>query len=130
MKRQMILAAIAMSAGAGAAHGLTLKASWGSAAGCGGQSPAFTLGAVPKGTSKFDFKMVDLNLPSYAHGGGSVAFSGKASFAAGEIFGAFSSYRGPCPPPGETHRYEWTVQALDAAGKVLGTAKAVIPFKR
>ncbi|HRJ69699.1 MAG TPA: phospholipid-binding protein [Beijerinckiaceae bacterium] len=117
-------------AATGGAQALSLKASWGSAAGCGGQSPAFVLGAVPKGTAKLDFKMVDLDLPSYPHGGGSVAFAGKSSFAAGEVFGAFSSYRGPCPPPGQTHRYEWSVQAIDAAGKVLGTAKTVLPFKR
>lgn len=130
MPSRLVLAALVLACGAGAAQALSLKASWGPTAGCSGQSPAFVLGTVPKGTAKLDFKMVDIDLPSYAHGGGSVDFTGKASFAAGEIFGAFSSYRGPCPPPGDTHRYEWTVRALDQGGKVLGTAKTVLPFKR
>jgi phosphatidylethanolamine-binding protein (PEBP) family uncharacterized protein len=114
-----------------AASAFSVKAEWGSGSGCSSVAPAFSFSKVPAGTAKLAFKMVDLNLPSYPHGGGEVAFSGKASFGQGEAFGgAFSSYRGPCPPPTETHRYEWTVQALDAGGKVLGTAKAVVPFKR
>jgi phosphatidylethanolamine-binding protein (PEBP) family uncharacterized protein len=114
-----------------AASAFSVKPQWGPGSGCSSVAPAFSFSKVPAGTAKLAFKMVDLNLPSYPHGGGEVAFSGKASFGQGEAFGgAFSSYRGPCPPPTETHRYEWTVQALDAGGKVLGTAKAVLPFKR
>jgi phosphatidylethanolamine-binding protein (PEBP) family uncharacterized protein len=114
-----------------AASAFSVKAEWGSGSGCSSVAPAFSFSKVPAGTAKLAFKMVDLNLPSYPHGGGEVAFSGKTSFGQGEAFGgAFSSYRGPCPPPTETHRYEWTVQALDGGGKVLGTTKAVLPFKR
>lgn len=107
-----------------------LDVQWGPQAACSGQAPAVKLSGVPKGTTKLDFKMVDLDLPTFNHGGGTIDFTGKTSFAAGEIFGTFSSYRGPCPPAHATHRYEWTVQALDASGKVLGSAKAVRPFKR
>jgi phosphatidylethanolamine-binding protein (PEBP) family uncharacterized protein len=115
----------------GAAQAFSVKAEWGSGSGCSSVSPAFTMSRVPHGTTKLSFKMVDLNLPSFPHGGGETAFSGKTTFGQGEAFGGmFSSYRGPCPPPTATHRYEWTVQALDAGGKVLGTAKTVIPFKR
>ncbi len=103
----------------------------GPGSGCSSVAPAFTFARVPAGTAKLSFRMVDLNLPSFQHGGGEAAFSGRTSFGQGEAFGGmFSSYRGPCPPPTATHRYEWTVQALDAGGKVLGTAKTVLPFKR
>ena len=114
-----------------AASAFSVKAEWGSGSGCSSVAPAFSFSKVPAGTVKLAFKMVDLNLPGYPHGGGEVAFSGKTSFGQGEAFGgAFSSYRGPCPPPTETHRYEWTVQALDSGGKVVGTTRAVLPFKR
>jgi phosphatidylethanolamine-binding protein (PEBP) family uncharacterized protein len=114
-----------------AAHAFAVRAEWGPGSGCSSVAPAFSLSRVPAGTTKLSFKMVDLNLPSYPHGGGETAFAGKTTFGQGEAFGGmFSSYRGPCPPPTETHRYEWTVQALDAGGKVLGTAKTVLPFKR
>jgi phosphatidylethanolamine-binding protein (PEBP) family uncharacterized protein len=125
------LAAACLLGGAGSASAFGVSFDWGPSSGCSGTAPAFTLSRVPAGTAKLAFRMVDLNLPSYPHGGGEAAFTGKTSFGQGEAFGGmFSSYRGPCPPPLETHRYEWTVQALDAAGKVLGTAKAVKPFRR
>ena len=38
------------------------------------------------------------------------------------------SAQGPCPPEGEHHDYQWTVQALDGAGKVLALAIAVRKF--
>jgi phosphatidylethanolamine-binding protein (PEBP) family uncharacterized protein len=97
-----------------AASAFSVKAEWGAGSGCSSVAPAFSFSKVPAGTAKLAFRMVDLNLPSYPHGGGETAFGGKTSFGQGEAFGgAFSSYRGPCPPPTATHRYEWTVQALD-----------------
>ena len=133
MKQRIVfLATLAIGLSFGtAASAFSVKAEWGSGSGCSSVAPAFSFSKVPAGTAKLAFKMVDLNLPSYPHGGGEVAFSGKTSFGQGEAFGgAFSSYRGPCPPPTETHRYEWTVQALDSGGKVVGTTRAVLPFKR
>ncbi|MGB9118721.1 MAG: phospholipid-binding protein, partial [Bradyrhizobium sp.] len=38
------------------------------------------------------------------------------------------SYTGPCPPSGQ-HIYRFTVQALDASGKVLASASASRPFQ-
>jgi phosphatidylethanolamine-binding protein (PEBP) family uncharacterized protein len=115
-----------------AATAFSVKAEWGSGSGCSSVAPAFSFSKVPAGTAKLAFRMVDLNLTSFQHGGGETAFTGKTNFGQGEAFGGgfLSSYLGPCPPPTETHRYEWTVQALDAAGKVLGTTKSVLPFKR
>jgi phosphatidylethanolamine-binding protein (PEBP) family uncharacterized protein len=128
MKRIFAFAAAMFFAGDAQALGLTV--SWGPGAACSGQSPAMRFSSVPKGTTKLVLTMTDLDLPTYTHGGGSVDFTGKTSFAPGELFGMFSSYRGPCPPPGTRHRYRWTVEAQDPAGKSLGRASATLPFSR
>ena len=87
------------------------------------QSPPFTLGHVPPGTKTLRFNMVDLDFTPFHHGGGDLAYSGKDEIPRGALKG---DYRGPCPP--NPHHYEWTVEALDAGGKVLGEAKAMKPF--
>lgn len=123
-----LLAAVLVAPGA--AHAFTADVKWVAGSGCSGQSPPISLAKVPRGTTQLDLKMVDLDMPSFNHGGGVVAYTGQTSIGAGEAFGFFSSYRGPCPPPGTSHRYEWTIKALDASGKTLGTAKKVVPFSR
>jgi phosphatidylethanolamine-binding protein (PEBP) family uncharacterized protein len=79
-------------------------------------SPQFKLSGVPTGTAKMTFSLRDQNAPGYNHGGGSVAYSGGKSIAAGAF-----KYKSPCPP-GSTHTYVWTVNAYDKGGKKLGTA--------
>lgn len=79
-------------------------------------SPKFAISGAPKGTAKLRFALRDLNVP-YSHGGGTVAYSGGSVPA-----GAFK-YKSPCPPDG-SHNYQWTITAMDAGGKKLGTAKA------
>ena len=81
-------------------------------------SPAFQLSAVPKGTAKLVFKMIDNNVPDYNHGGGTISYVGKGTIP----FGAFK-YRSPCPP-NAVHKYTWTVTAFDKAGSQLGSASA------
>jgi hypothetical protein len=40
-------------------------------------------------------------------------------------------YGGPCPPPGRgAHRYVFTIEALDAAGKVLDSAELTTSYGR
>jgi phosphatidylethanolamine-binding protein (PEBP) family uncharacterized protein len=104
------------------ASAMGLNFSWSGTTACSGRSPAFTVSSVPKGTSKLRFNMVDLDVPNYPHGGGTVAYTGGGSIPAG-AFG----YTGPCPPSGR-HNYRWTVQALDDSGKTLATATATKPF--
>jgi phosphatidylethanolamine-binding protein (PEBP) family uncharacterized protein len=111
------LAAIALSL-SGQAHAMSASFSWNGVAACSGASPAFTITQAPKGTTNLRLAMRDQNAPDYNHGGGTVAFSGS-----GVPQGAIS-YRGPCPPGGETHLYIWTIEALDASGKVLATTTA------
>jgi len=85
-------------------------------------SPAFQLSGVPAGTVTIDFRLKDLNVPSYNHGGGTVRTGQNGTLP----FGLFS-YKSPCPPGG-VHTYEWTATARDAAGSVLAVAKARRPY--
>ncbi len=87
---------------------------------CSG-SPSFALGDVPRGTVTLQFAMTDLNVPSFHHGGGKVAYNGQREVPCG----AFSSgFTGPSPPPGQVHTYEFSVKALGPNGAVLATTRA------
>jgi hypothetical protein len=84
---------------------------------CAG-SPSFALTDVPQGTAKLQFSMTDLNVPSFHHGGGTVAYRGQAAVPCG----AFSSgFTGPSPPPGQVHTYQFSIKALGPNGAVLAT---------
>ena len=102
---------------------MSLSFSWTGVARCSSSPPAFTLSDVPLGTSRLAFNMVDLNVPSYPHGGGTISYQGGNQIAAGSF-----SYKGPCPPEHQRHNYRWTVKALDAGGKTLATTSAASPF--
>lgn len=80
-------------------------------------NPAFTLTNVPDGTTVIEFKMVDLDVPRFNHGGGKVKVKQGGSYQIPS--GAFK-YKSPCPPDG-SHVYEWTATAK-AGRKVLATA--------
>jgi len=101
---------------------LSVRFTWAGIPACASTSPAFELGGVPAGTKNLSFTMTDLNVPTFHHGGSTIAYTGDA-VSRGAI-----SYTGPCPPHGEHHNYRWTVEALDAAGKVLDTGKADAMF--
>jgi phosphatidylethanolamine-binding protein (PEBP) family uncharacterized protein len=105
------------------AAAMSLGFSWAGVPRCSSSPPAFTLSDVPAGTSQLAFNMVDLDLPSFRHGGGTISYQGGNQVATGAF-----SYTGPCPPPGQRHNYRWTVRALDAGGKTLATASAAAPF--
>lgn len=102
-----------------AAFALSASFSWKNTSACSSTSPAFTVRGAPKGTASLRFNMRDLDAPNFRHGGSTVAYDGKGRVAQGAI-----TYVGPCPPTGQTHRYVWTVEALDGAGSVLGQTEA------
>jgi len=81
-------------------------------------NPVFSLSNVPQGTKTIEFTLTDKDAPSYDHGGGSVAYTGKNTLQPGAF-----EYESPCPPGGK-HTYEWSAAAEDANGKTLGKAKA------
>ena len=120
MKSILIGTALALIACAAASPASAMSASfsWKGIAACSGPSPAFAVSGAPAGTTNLRFAMRDFDAPDFNHGGGTVAFAG------GKVAQGAISYRGPCPPGGQTHRYVWTIEALDASGKVLATATA------
>jgi len=82
-------------------------------------NPRFVLKDVPEGTKYIRFRLKDVNVPGYNHGGGVVKWDGKSVIARGAF-----KYKSPCPPGG-AHTYEWsaTAQKKKNGGK-LATAKA------
>jgi hypothetical protein len=102
----------------GPAHAFDASFSWAGIPRCSTLSPAFTIRGAPAGTAKLRFLMTDNDAPDFPHGGSTVVYDGRGRVPQGAI-----SYTGPCPP-GVTHKYVWTVEALDASGKVLGATRA------
>lgn len=119
--RILIVALLAVAASDATA--MSLNFSWAGYRACSSQSPAFRVSDVPPDTARLAFKMIDRQVPSYPHGGGTVAYMGRDDIPAGAF-----SFKGPCPPAGQQHTYEWTVQALDRNGKAIGSAKAAEKF--
>ena len=105
------------------AFAMSVKFSWKGYRPCSTSSPAFIVSEVPSGTIRLSFEMVDKDVPTYPHGGGFIAFTGNSEIPAG-VF----SYKGPCPPNGQQHIYEWTVQALDGKGKAIASTTVVEKF--
>ena len=82
-------------------------------------NPGFRVSGLPQGTNYVQFKLKDLDVPNYNHGGGGVKMSGDGTVPVGAF-----KYKSPCPPDGP-HLYEWTAIAkTKKGGKTLGTAKA------
>lgn len=81
-------------------------------------NPKFVIKNLPAGTSQVQFRLKDLNAPSYNHGGGRVSITNSGTVPS-NVF----KYKSPCPPGGQ-HTYEWTAIARDANGKKLATARA------
>ena len=88
-------------------------------------TPEFTLSNVPKGTTKLDLRMVDLDRPSSNHGGAVVDFKKQKKIQCGSF--SDQNWYPPSPPSG-SHTYKWTVTAQDQDGKDLGTATAERKF--
>lgn len=121
MKRRsnlLLFAAAALLLSIDPASAMSAKFSWAGIPACSGTSPAFAISGVPKGTTSLSFAMMDYDKPSYNHGGSVIAYK-SGSVSRGAI-----SYTGPCPPAGATHRYIWTINAMDSSGKVVATTKA------
>ncbi len=119
---RFLLAVFAVAALIMPAEALTVRFSWVDIPACATVSPAFELGEVPAGTKKLRFGMTDLNVPAFHHGGSAIPYDGDA------VKRGAVRFIGPCPPRGERHNYRWTVEALDAADKVLGLGSAEAMF--
>jgi phosphatidylethanolamine-binding protein (PEBP) family uncharacterized protein len=97
--------------------------SWSGIKACGRTSPAFTIDDAPKGTESLRFMMNDTDAPNFRHGGSTIPYNGSGRVPEGAI-----DYIGPCPPAGATHRYIWTIEALDRSGKIVARTTAEGPF--
>jgi len=123
MKRLLITVVLLFAGATQAAADFTIQFSWNDIPLCtSGRpntvgNPAFLLRGVPAGTQQIEFRMVDLDAPSYNHGGAILGIRGDGTVPEG-IF----TYRSPCPPSG-SHTYEWRATAR-GGGAVLGEARA------
>ena len=118
MRRALVVAAVLTALGSPA----LAQAKFGTSGRWCGSSPEMRLSGVPKGTAKLDFRMTDLNAPSYPHGGGQLPYQGQNTIACSELSQKAGGYQGPSPPPGQVHTYQWTIRALDASGASVGQA--------
>ena len=125
MKRILVsFAALALSGGMALAD-MSLSFDWGDIPRCTSgrpntvANPEFVLRGVPQGTNRLVFKLTDLDVPSYNHGGGTVRVQMSG---AGKIPSGVFKYKSPCPPSG-AHTYQWTVTAKQG-GKTLAKAAA------
>jgi phosphatidylethanolamine-binding protein (PEBP) family uncharacterized protein len=84
---------------------------------CSDISPQIRVGGAPENAAKYRVKMVDLNAPKIAHGGGTVEAKGAIISE-----GALDKYKGPCARDG-SHVYNIQVIALDSRGKVIGAGE-------
>lgn len=129
LNQRMAMTAIVVAALGGSGSllaqsaGFTVDLTWTGTKSCfDPQSPPFSLSGVPVNTRMLRFAMHDLDAPNFVHGGGTVSYDGQPRIPRGAF-----SYRGPCPPHGQ-HRYQWTVDALDAAGRTTGNATVTKKF--
>ena len=102
-----------------AAPAFSASFSWSGIRACGRTSPAFTIQDAPEGTERLRFMMNDKDAPNFRHGGSTVPYNGSGRVPEGAI-----DYIGPCPPAGTSHRYVWTIEALDKSGKNVARAAA------
>ena len=123
MTRTFMLAFSMVLAPLAAKAEMTLSFQWGNIPLCtSGQpntvaNPVFQLRGVPDGTETVEFRLKDLNVPSYNHGGAKLGVTRDMDVPSGTF-----TYRSPCPPGG-VHTYEWTATAR-AGRQVLAEAKA------
>ncbi|MDY6842678.1 MAG: YbhB/YbcL family Raf kinase inhibitor-like protein [Thermodesulfobacteriota bacterium] len=91
---------------------------------CSSKSPEIKVSGVPEEATHFKVNLVDLDVPFWNHGGGTTENDGSGVIAEGTLK---EGYNGPCPPSG-SHRYEFTVNAVDANENIIGTGKKMKQF--
>jgi phosphatidylethanolamine-binding protein (PEBP) family uncharacterized protein len=104
---------------------IVVEFSWEGIAACTHDSPEIRVTNIPDGTEVLDVKLTNLGVPEWNQGGGQVKYDGSEFIPAGALK---IGYNGPCPPPGQTYKYEFSVVAMDAENSVIGFGKARQPF--
>jgi hypothetical protein len=100
---------------------MTVTFSWQGIQACTHASPRIRVSGIPDGTRTLEVKLTNINVPAWNQGGGRVANDGSGIIPAGALN---IGYNGPCPPPGERYKYEFSVMALDDHGVIIGFGKA------
>ena len=103
---------------------LDVDFSWKEEHRCSSKSPEIRVAGIPAGTKLLKVTLVDLDVPFWNHGGGTVENDGSGVIPAESLK---SGYNGPCPPGG-SHRYEFTVDAVDEQGLIVGSGKKMNKF--
>lgn len=85
---------------------------------CSRFSPELSIANPPKGTDRYEVKLERVDDGQY-FGGGSWKFDGLDGDGMDSIpEGALTShYRGPCPDPGRSEKFRFTVSAMSADSK-------------
>lgn len=104
------------------AANLQVDYSWTKANSCSSVSPPIKVSGIPSTTKELKVTLTDFDAPNYNHGGGTVKYEGSGTIPAG----ALKNYTGPCPPSG-THSYAIKVDAVDAAGVIVGSGHKTLP---
>ena len=99
--------------------------SWEGIEACTHTSPEIRVTNIPDGTEVLEVKLTNLDVPEWNQGGGKVEYGGSELIPAGALD---IGYNGPCPPPGQTYKYEFSVLAMDAEDGVIGFGEARQPF--
>ena len=103
---------------------LAVDFSWVGVSKCSNQSPEISVDGIPAGTKTLKVKLKDLDVPRWNHGGGTIENDDSGIIPAGSLK---NRYNGPCPPSG-SHRYEFTVNAVNEEGIIIGLGKAMQSF--
>lgn len=99
--------------------------SWKGIEACTHESPEIRVANVPDGTETLWVKLANITLPEWNQGGGKVDYDGSERIPPGALD---IGYNGPCPPPGQAHKYEFSVMAMDAEDAVIGFGKDRQPY--
>jgi Raf kinase inhibitor-like YbhB/YbcL family protein len=101
-------------------------------------SPPLRWTAPPQGTTGFSLRLIDLDThPHFRHWTltgipatlRSLATGTDVGHAARNTFGR-TEYGGPCPPPGQKHRYLFVLDALGPGRKRLAEARLLVTYQR
>ncbi|HSO20861.1 MAG TPA: hypothetical protein VLT88_15460 [Desulfosarcina sp.] len=104
---------------------MSVAFTWDGIAPCTHESPEIHVDGIPEGTAALRVRLKNINVPEWNQGGGSVEHDGTGVIPARALD---VGYNGPCPPPGQRYKYEFSVMAVDAGGTIVGFGKAVAPF--
>ena len=104
---------------------LVVDFSWAGTKVCGFLSPEITVTNIPAGTMFLEVTLKDLDVIGVNHGGGRIENNGSGIIPAGALT---DRYMGPCPPPDRSHSYQFTVNAVNGEGIIIGTGKSARGF--